>query len=67
LNERKETGIIGIVIPKTMRKLIEKHVESDMHLNLSDFVRDAIREKLQREAPELYKQLFKDKENGLYA
>jgi Arc/MetJ-type ribon-helix-helix transcriptional regulator len=50
-----------------MRELIEKHVEQDMHLNLSDFVRDAIREKLQREAPELYKQLFKDKENGLYA
>jgi len=57
--EKKETDVIGVVIPKAMRKILQRHIERDMHLNLSDFVREAIREKLQREAPDLYKQLFK--------
>ena len=57
--EKKETDVIGVVIPKTMRKILQRHIERNMYLNLSDFVREAIREKLQREAPDLYKQLFK--------
>jgi len=41
---------------------MQKYVERDAHLNESDFIRDAIREKIQKEAPDLYKQLFKEKE-----
>jgi len=62
METKKETDIIGVVVPKQMRKILQQHVERDMHLNLSDFVREAIREKLQREAPDLYRQLFKEKE-----
>jgi len=30
----------------------------DTHINESDFIRDAIREKIQREAPHMFKELF---------
>jgi len=30
----------------------------DTHINESDFIRDAIREKIQRDAPYLYRELF---------
>jgi Arc/MetJ-type ribon-helix-helix transcriptional regulator len=45
-----------------MKHLLEQHVKRDLHTNISEFTREAIREKLQREAPDLYKQLFKEKE-----
>jgi len=45
-------------VPRTLKELIQKVVERDTHLNEADFVRDAIREKIQRDAPDLYKQLF---------
>jgi len=57
---RKRDAYIGVRVPKRLKELIQKVVEVDAHLNEADFVRDAIREKIQRDAPELYKQLFKD-------
>jgi hypothetical protein len=39
-------------------ELIEEFCRRDAHVNPADFIRDAIREKLQRDAPELYRQLF---------
>ena len=57
---KKDT--IAVVIPRAMRELIQEHIKMDMHLNLSDFVREAIREKIQRETPELYREFLKRKE-----
>jgi hypothetical protein len=37
---------------------MKKFVALDCHLNESDLIRDSIREKIQRDAPELYSQLF---------
>jgi len=56
--ERKDLTTICVMIPQTMRDLIEQFVSMDTHTNLSEFVRDAIRQKLQKDAPQLYKQLF---------
>ena len=56
--ERKEITNINVSIPQRMKDLIEEFVSMDTHMNLSEFVRDAIRQKLQRDAPHLYKQLF---------
>jgi len=36
------------MIPQTMRDLIEQVVSKDTHTNLSEFVRDAIRRRLER-------------------
>lgn len=60
--ERKELTTICVMIPQTMRDLIEQFVSMDTHTNLSEFVRDAIRQKLQNDAPHLYNQLFKEKQ-----
>ena len=49
---------INVSIPQTMKDLIEEFVSMDTHLNLSEFVRDAIRQKLQKDAPQLYEKLF---------
>ena len=56
--ERKELTTICVMIPQTMRDLIEQFVSLDTHTNLSEFVRDAIRQKLHTDAPILYNQLF---------
>ncbi|RLG99747.1 hypothetical protein DRO19_01510 [Candidatus Bathyarchaeota archaeon] len=56
----KRDAYIGVRVPKRLKELIQKVVQLDAHLNEADFVRDAIREKIQREAPELYRQLFKE-------
>lgn len=56
--DRKELTTICVMIPSPMRKLIEQFVSIDTHTNLSEFVRDALRQKLQKESPQLYRQLF---------
>ena len=54
----KRDAAISTRIPCTLKKLIHRFVILDAHLNESDFIRDAIREKIQQDAPELYRQLF---------
>jgi len=49
---------ISARIPRPLKKLMEQYVALDSHLNASDLIRDALREKIQRDAPELYKRLF---------
>lgn len=48
--------------PATLRTLVKDYIMLDAHMNPSDFYRDAAREKIQRDAPELYKKLFAEKE-----
>jgi len=57
---KKELRNINVRIPKTLKDLIQKYVAADMHTNLSDFTRDALREKIQRDAPDFYKLLFQE-------
>lgn len=49
-----EDANLNVRIPKTLRDIMAAHVTRDCHINKSEFVRDAIREKLQREAADLY-------------
>jgi len=51
---------VGSKVPARLRELMEKFIEMDAHLNISDLIRDAVREKIQRDAPELYKSLFRE-------
>lgn len=57
--EQREAAI-SARIPVPLKSLIQKFVAMDTHINESDFIRDAIREKIQRDAPHLYKNLFKE-------
>jgi len=57
--KKKEIVVVTVKMPKTLKDLTEEHIQKDTHQNLSEFIRDAIRQKIQREAPELYAELFK--------
>jgi len=57
MNRKNDVGI-GARVPRTLKKLMEQFVSRDTHINESDLIRDALREKIQRDAPDLYKQLF---------
>jgi Arc/MetJ-type ribon-helix-helix transcriptional regulator len=57
---KKDLVNLNVRIPATLKKLIDKYVQCDIHTNASEFTRDALREKLAKDAPELYAQLFKE-------
>lgn len=61
--ERKELAQVSFRVPRVLKDLIKRYLVMDLHMNESEFFRDAIREKLMREAPELYKQLFQSELN----
>ena len=57
---KNKTKVIGTRVTMHLAKLIEEYCHRDCHVNPADFIRDAIREKIQWEAPELYAKLFKE-------
>jgi len=56
----RKTKIVATRVTLNLAKLIEEYCKRDAHVNLADFLRDAIREKLQRDVPELYSKLFQE-------
>ncbi len=56
--DNEETTVIGFRTRKSLKTLMEKYVLKDTHLNISDFIRDAVREKIKRDYPDLLKELF---------
>ena len=58
MSTQKEEAAISARVPRTLKNLMKKFVSMDAHINESDFIRDAIREKIQRDAPHLYRELF---------
>jgi hypothetical protein len=57
LNEEKLVQF-NIRIPRTLKQLMKEYVNLDTHKDLSEFARDALREKIHRDAPNLYTELF---------
>ena len=51
---KREVVLISAKVPVKLRDLMRKFVEMEAHLNVSDLIRDAVREKILEEAPELY-------------
>jgi len=60
--EKEETTTITFRLPLTLRDLLKNYLSLDTHMNESDFLREAMREKIKRDAPRLYKKLFEEKE-----
>jgi Arc/MetJ-type ribon-helix-helix transcriptional regulator len=46
----KTTIVVSCRVSEKLAEMIKKHCENDMHVNIADFVRDAIREKLERDS-----------------
>lgn len=53
----KETANINIRVTPTLRRIIERYVEIGTYINISDFGRDALREKIRRDAPKLLEEI----------
>ena len=47
----KGTVNINIRVTPTLKKIIKKYIDLDTHINLSEFAREALREKIKRDAP----------------
>jgi len=62
--ERQKNAQISARIPIPLKKLIGKYISLDTHINESDFIRDALREKIQKDAPALYHEIFKGLETS---
>lgn len=60
MERRKKDAQISARVPIPLKILIGKYLRLDTHINESDFIRDALREKIQRDAPELYRELFQE-------
>jgi hypothetical protein len=58
--KKEETRVIATRVTLRFAQLLEQYCSQDAHVNLADLIRDAIREKIQREAPELYTKLFSE-------
>jgi Arc/MetJ-type ribon-helix-helix transcriptional regulator len=46
MGKRKDVAYWNIPVPKILNEIVEKAIELDTHSTKSDFVRDAVREKL---------------------
>lgn len=58
----KETVNINVRITPTLKKIIEKYIDKDTHINVSDFARDALREKIRRDAPWFIEEILKSED-----
>ena len=56
----KRDSVVSARIPNRLKRLLEEFIKRDAHLNESDLLRDALREKIKREAPDLYAKLFQE-------
>lgn len=55
---------LNVRIPKTLKRIMHKYVELSAHKDLSKLTRDALREKIQRDAPQLYTELFQGEQTS---
>ena len=53
ITDEKSFVTIHVRAPKVLKDIVKKCVSADTHTNISEFIRAAIREKIQREAPYL--------------
>jgi Arc/MetJ-type ribon-helix-helix transcriptional regulator len=50
--------VVSVKLTKPLYELMEKYLQLDAHVSKSDFVRDAIREKLRKDAPWLFEEML---------
>lgn len=53
---------LNVRVPRNLKELMKEYLSLDAHKDLSELTRDALREKIQRDAPTLYKKLFEPTE-----
>jgi len=58
MRKEKNEVIVAARIPRTLRLLMQEFIKRDAHMGISELIRDAVREKILTEAPDLYRRLF---------
>jgi Arc/MetJ-type ribon-helix-helix transcriptional regulator len=56
--EKPKLKVVSTRVTEPLAKAIEEYLHMDAHVSPADFVRDAIREKLKRDAPQLYNKML---------
>lgn len=59
----ENTEILNVRVTAKFKKLINRFLELDTHMNESELVRDAVRVYIQTNASGLYEELFNDTPN----
>jgi len=57
----KETVNVNVRVTPTLKRIIEKYIDQDPYINVSEFARDAFREKIKRDAPRFFEEMFREK------
>jgi Arc/MetJ-type ribon-helix-helix transcriptional regulator len=57
--EEEELEVVSVRVTKPLFEMIKEYMKLDAHVTLSDFVRDAIRDKIKNDAPWLYEKMLK--------
>jgi len=60
--EEEKLVPLNVRIPRTLKQLMKKYILLDTHKDISELTRDALREKIQRDAPNLFKKQFEKEE-----
>lgn len=60
MSTKSKLGFVGIKMSKNFIEAIDEYVNRDTHSSRSEFIRTAIREKFQRDAPELWARILKN-------
>jgi Arc/MetJ-type ribon-helix-helix transcriptional regulator len=55
---KKKTKVIATRVTERFADLLEEFCRQDAYINCSDLIRDALREKLRKDAPELFEPLL---------
>jgi len=54
--------VVSTRVTEPLARAIEEYLRIDAHVSPADFIRDAIREKLKNDAPELYRKMLRGPE-----
>jgi len=60
LERERESETVSSKIPKKLGDAMRTMIRMDTHLTESEFIRAAIREKMIRDAPHLFEEMFKE-------
>lgn len=55
-----KTVVLACRVSEKFAELVKEYCRLDMHLNPADLLRDSLREKIQRERPDLCNRLFQE-------
>ena len=60
MRNKDQLVALNVKIPKKFKDMMYKYVDSGLHKDISELTRDAIREKIKRDAPDFYLKMLQE-------